>query len=80
MLNPCYTIINQKYIKALIQSGECFYYVREVLTVKITNIRTKLKNLSKQPKPEILTDKDLKDLMGVHRDTYTRKGGAVRRK
>ena len=43
--------------------------------------RTKLKNLSKQPKQEILTDKDLKDLMGVNRQTYKRgKGGAVRRK
>ena len=44
------------------------------------NTRSKLKNLSKQPKPEILTDKDLKDLMGVHRDCYERRGGAVRRK
>ena len=45
------------------------------------NTRTKLKNLSSKPKPEILTDKDLKDLMGVHRDTYARgRGGAVRRK
>ena len=44
------------------------------------NTRTKLKNLSKQPKPEILTDKDLLELMGVNRDTYTRKGGAIRRK
>ena len=44
------------------------------------NIRSKLKNLRKQPKQEILTDKDLLELMGVHRDTYTRKGGAVRRK
>ena len=45
-----------------------------------SNTRTKLKKLRKQPNPEILTDKDLLELMGVHRDTYTRKGGAVRRK
>ena len=46
-----------------------------------SNTRTKLKNLSKQPKPEILTDKDLLELMGVNRDTYARgRGGAVRRK
>jgi len=44
------------------------------------NTRTKLKNLSKQPKPEILTDKDLLELMGVNRDRYERRGGAVRRK
>ena len=46
------------------------------------NIRSKLKNLgSKQKKkPEILTDKDLADLMGVRRDTYERRGGSVRRK
>ena len=45
------------------------------------NDRNKLKNLSKQPKQEILTDKDLKDLMGQNRQTYKRgKGGAVRRK
>ena len=44
------------------------------------NTRTKVKNLSKQPKQEILTDKDLKDLMGVNRDRYERKGGAVKRK
>jgi len=44
------------------------------------NTRTKLKKLSKKPKPEILTDKDLKDLMGVNRDRYERKGGSVRRK
>ena len=42
--------------------------------------RTKLKNLSKQPKPEILTDKDLLELMGVNRQTYVRNRGAVRRK
>jgi len=45
------------------------------------NTRTKLKNLSKKPKREILTDKDLKDLMGQNRQTYKRgKGGAVKRK
>jgi len=46
------------------------------------NTRSKLKNLgSKQKKkPEILTDKDLADLMGVRRDTYERRGGSVRRK
>ena len=45
------------------------------------NTRTKLKKLSSKPKPEILTDKDLKDLMGQNRQTYKRgKGGAVRRK
>ena len=45
------------------------------------NTRTKLKNLSKQPKPEILTDKDLLELMGQNMQTYKRgKGGAVRRK
>jgi len=42
--------------------------------------RTKLKNMSKQPKPEILTDKDLKDLMGQNRQTYKRNRGALRRK
>ena len=45
------------------------------------NNRSKLRNLSGEPKPEILTDKDLKDLMGQNRQTYKRgKGGAVRRK
>ena len=44
------------------------------------NTRTKLKNLSKQPKPEILTDKDLLELMGVNRQTYVRNRGAVKRK
>jgi len=43
------------------------------------NTRTKLKNLSSKPKPEILTDKDLAELMGQYRQTYKRgKGGAVR--
>jgi len=46
-----------------------------------SNTRTKLKNLSKHPKPEILTDKDLLELMGVNRQTYKRgKGGAVKKK
>jgi len=45
------------------------------------NTRSKLKNLSKQPKPEILTDKDLSELMGQNKQTYKRgKGGAVKRK
>ena len=44
------------------------------------NTRSKLKNLSKQPKREILTDKDLLELMGVNRDRYERHGGAVKRK
>jgi len=49
--------------------------------MKITNTRTKLKNLSKQPKPEILTDKDLKDLMGKFMPTYKRsKGGAYKQR
>ena len=46
-----------------------------------SNTRTKLKNMSSKPKPEILNDKDLKDLMGQNRQTYKRgKGGAVKRK
>ena len=45
-----------------------------------SNTRTKLKNMSKQPKPEILTDKDLLELMGVNRQTYVRNRGAVKRK
>jgi len=45
-----------------------------------SNARTKLKNLSKQPKPEILTDKDLKDLMGQNKQTYKRNRVAVMRK
>ena len=44
------------------------------------NTRSKLKNMSKQPKPEILTEKDLLELMGTKRDIYERRGGAVRRK
>ena len=46
------------------------------------NTRGKLRNLSSKTtkKPEILTEKDLQDLMGVNRDRYQRKGGAVRRK
>jgi len=44
------------------------------------NTRTKLKNLSNKPKPEILTNKDLLELMGTKRDRYERRGGAVRRK
>jgi len=44
------------------------------------NTRTKLKNLSSKPKIEILTDKDLLELMGVNRDRYERRGGSVRRK
>lgn len=43
---------------------------------------TKLKKLSSVPKkkPEKLTEKDLAELMGVHRDRYGRKDGALRRK
>ena len=44
------------------------------------NTRSKLKNLSKQPKREILTDKDLLELMGTKRDRYERRGGSVKRK
>jgi len=45
-----------------------------------SNTRSKLKNLSSKPKPEKLTDKDLADLMGINRDRYERRGGAVKRK
>jgi len=46
-----------------------------------SNTRSKLKNLSSKPKPEILTEKDLSELMGQNRQTYKRgKGGAVKRK
>lgn len=53
--------------------------------------KSKLRNLS-MPKgkrnnksktsnrPEQLSERDLNDLMGVHRDRYERRGGAVRRK
>jgi len=49
------------------------------------NTRSKLKNLSGKSKPikkpEILTDKDLLELMGQNMQTYKRgKGGAIRRK
>lgn len=50
------------------------------------NTRKKLRNLSsksndKANKSEKLTEKDLAELMGINRDTYTRgKGGAVKRK
>jgi len=44
------------------------------------NTRSKLKNLSKQPKPEILTEKDLAELMGQNRQTYKRNRGSIRRK
>lgn len=47
--------------------------------VNMKNTRGKLKKIIK--KPEILTDKDLAELMGQNRQTYKRgKGGAVRRK
>jgi hypothetical protein len=34
----------------------------------------------KSPKKEVLTRKELEELMGKNRDTYKRVGGAVRRK
>jgi hypothetical protein len=34
----------------------------------------------KKKKHEQLSTKDLEELMGIHRDTYTRRNGAVRRK
>ena len=45
-----------------------------------SNTRSKLKNLSSNPKSEILTDKDLKDLMGQNKQTYKRNRVAVMRK
>ncbi|WP_432358816.1 hypothetical protein [Sporosarcina sp. UB5] len=38
------------------------------------NTRTRVKQ------SEQLTDRDLRELMGVNRDIYTRRGGAIRRK
>lgn len=39
------------------------------------------KQLNQKKKKENLSDKDLKELMGINRDTYKRgKGGAIRRK
>ena len=35
---------------------------------------------SKKKKPEKLSNQDLRDLMGTGRDTYCRRGGAIRRK
>lgn len=34
----------------------------------------------KKKKKERLTTKDIEELMGIHKDTYTRRNGAVRRK
>lgn len=53
--------------------------------MKLSSTRTKLKCLSskskdKPKKPEHLSDRDLAELMGVHRDRYGRKDGAMRRK
>ena len=43
--------------------------------------RNKLKNLSSNPKIEILTDKDLAELMGKFIPTYKRsKGGAYKQR
>lgn len=38
------------------------------------------KSPKKKPKPEKLSTKDIEELMGIHKDTYTRRNGAVRRK
>lgn len=38
------------------------------------------KSPKKRKKKEQLSTKDIEELMGVHKDVYTRKNGAVRRK
>jgi hypothetical protein len=43
-------------------------------TKSLTNSKTK------QKKQEHLSRRDWEDIMGVHRDTYERRNGAVRRK
>lgn len=40
----------------------------------------KNKTAKKKPKQEHLSFKDIEELMGVHKDVYTRKHGAIRRK
>jgi hypothetical protein len=38
------------------------------------------RRVSNDPLQEKLSERELKDLMGMNRDTYVRRGGAIRRK
>lgn len=40
----------------------------------------RLRSQQKKPPNEYLSERDLEELMGVHRDTYKRVNGAVRRR
>ncbi|KGR74885.1 hypothetical protein [Ureibacillus sinduriensis] len=50
--------------------------VSEVSKGKVHPRRNKPRKRNQKP----LSERELKELMGVHRDTYTRRNGAVRRK
>ncbi|MDF2902382.1 MAG: hypothetical protein K0S25_20 [Bacillus sp. (in: firmicutes)] len=47
---------------------------------KMKSPKKKHKKKPKPPKKEVLSQKDIEDLMGIHRDTYKRNNGAIRRK
>lgn len=42
--------------------------------------RRKKKKVNQDPLQEKLSEREWKDLMGMNRDTYERRGGAIRRK
>ena len=56
-----------------------FYSLFGVIAVKDTDKNNKGKRAAKVAESK-LSRKDIEELMGIHRDTYIRKNGAVRRK
>jgi hypothetical protein len=63
-----------------------FYFVLEGVEMKIADRLSKEQKLQlgkspkKKRKPEKLSTEDIKHLMGMDRQTYTRKNGAIRNK
>jgi hypothetical protein len=60
------------------------YDYKEVMAVRIDERLSKEQKQQleqmKSPKQEQLSTKDIEELMGMNRDRYTRRNGAVRRK
>jgi hypothetical protein len=61
------------------ESSKGLYYNKKVMLMKEKK-QQQNKSPKKNRKQERLSTKDIQDLMGMTRDVYTRKNGAIRRK
>jgi predicted metallo-beta-lactamase superfamily hydrolase len=62
------------------ESSKGLYYDKKVMLMKEKKQQQNKSPKKRKKKQEHLSTKDIQELMGMNRDVYTRRNGAIRRK